>query len=598
MSRLWNKVLVVVACVFLLAASAGSAKKDDTSRSPSKASPAAPAADAPAKNAENTLPPEEKELGPASMDRVRNLLSQIPPSFTPDASEGKQYVACELQRRGVRKTNTMIAALEGMNLDQADKAELAEIKKELVRRREAICGHYLRAVDRYIPSDFRDVPRNKMDEYRALVATAQEEAEYFVTTYPTSKWATEARYYLARLLFLNINIYLTDLAEDYKDKTGKRAPADLRSTWKTTYFDRIFDLLKKAREAEDLPARLERPAMKLWADALINVGKRTEGAAEYIEYIQKYPKAPTVVSGLTYVIAGQQFLYAQKPAEAEKILLKALKVGDKLDYHPHVIDFLYKSYTALGKIEEAEALWQKWGPEFVDRSKDSQRSEFQRMNYKTFSEWYLFRLGYVNFALGRYEQAKDKFRQHLEKYAGASNLNPATTVFLQRSTKLKEILEEQIGTQAPPFDLEGLWAWNRSFSLKAHAGKVIALCFRTYGSSRVHPCLRYLERTFQEFGGEQGPFIPASIAFLKGTKDIPGQLLKVEEEATALGLTYSCGLDPTEGREIFTQLYKANVGSATLIFIDPLGRIVYYEQDPRPNAFGIFDTIIARLMGK
>ena len=87
-----------------------------------------------------------------------------------------------------------------------------------------------------------------------------------------------------------------------------------------------------------------------------------------------------------------------------------------------------------------------------------------------------------------------------------------------------------------------------------------------------------------------------SIAYLKGMKDKPGQVLQLEKEAETLRLTYPLGLDPTARKEIFKK-YKANVGSATLIFIDPLGRIAYYEQDPRPNAFGLFRRVIERLIG-
>jgi tetratricopeptide (TPR) repeat protein len=356
--------------------------------------------------------------------------------------------------------------------------------------------------------------------------------------------------------------------------------------------------METVRKAETFPAELKAPAKKLFGDALIRVGKREEGCREYIEYLRAYPKAPTVASGLMYVVIAQQLLYAEKPAEAEKILNEAFKLGEKLEYHPHIIDFMYKCYTALGKLQEAEALWLKWGPEFEKRGAVATYPDTQRNNYRTFSEWYLFRLGYVNFALGQFDQAKDYFRRHLEKYSGKKALNPATTVFLQRSTKLLDVLEKQIGKEAPPIDLQGLWAWNKSFSLEKHAGKVVALCFRTYGSSRVYDCLKYLQRTYEKHGEDDGPLMVASIAFLKGTKDVPGQLLQVEEEARALGLTFPCGLDPTPRREIFTRLYRANVGSATLIIIDPLGQIVYYEQDPRPNAFGLFDKIIHRLMGR
>ena len=93
----------------------------------------------------------------------------------------------------------------------------------------------------------------------------------------------------------------------------------------------------------------------------------------------------------------------------------------------------------------------------------------------------------------------------------------------------------------------------------------------------------------------QCPLAVVSVAYLKGQKDIPGQLLKLEDEMGNLGLTYPGGLDPTEKREFF-KTYNVNVGSATLVILDPLGRVAYYEQDPRPNAFGLFGKVFERLL--
>ncbi len=576
-------------------------QKPDTP--PGKKGPAsgrAVSAEAPRKP-ELKLPPavspaKPEELGPVSIDRLRNVLSETAPSFAPSGSTERRYADCEVQRRRTVLGRRLIEALEGKDLEPADRAELAEMKKELLRRLEPILYHYLRTVDQSVPTDFRGYSREQMDSFKVMVHTAIGEGEFFVRTYPMSKWSTEVRYYLGRLLFLNIEVHLAQRAEEHRKETGKGAPATLRATWRKAYLNRVSGLLETVRNATGVPGELQQPLAKLWADVLIRDGRREEGARHYTRYVRAYPKASDVASGLVYIMAAQQFLYAEKPAEAEKILKQALALGDAFEYHPHVIEFYFKALTALGKLEEAEALWLTWGPRFVERSRDRARSAFQRDNYKTFSESYQFYLGYVNFALGRFERAKDCFREHLETVGARKGLNPRTTVFLQRSTKLLEVLEEQIGTTAQEIDLQGLWAGNKTFSLAQHKGKVIALCFRSYGAARVHPCLEYLQRMYEEHGRGEGPFVSASIAYLKGA-DAPDQLLTLAEEGTALDLTYPLGLDPSPKRELFTQQYRVNVGSATLVIIDPLGRIVYYEQDPRPNAFGLFTRVIDRLLG-
>ncbi len=532
--------------------------------------------------------------GPPTLQSARDLLSLVVPDFKlPE--KGDPYVAAEIQRRRARLAASQFQVLEKSNLEPADRAELQEMKRELTARLQPILIAYLRALDKSLPQDFRGVSKAEIQEYKKRVATGIKEAEYFLENYPQAPQKAEIQAYLARLLLVNSSVYLYDWTKTYEKEQGRRPSAEEVREKRRAYFGRILQLVESSLSDPNLPPGLKPRLEKLKGDALVSLGRRVEAAKQYIAFLRTYPNAPEVRSGLIYINAGQQFLYAEQGAEAEKILREGMQHGDKQEYFPHLVDFFYKSLTATGKLEEAVALWEKWGPVFVKRGADTGIPQAQRNAYRLYGEWYLFRLGYLHFALGHYDKAESLFQEHLDRYVNKKDLSPATRVYLQRSSKLLEVLRTLIGKEAPPIDLGSLWAFNKPFDFKENLGKVIAVCFRSYNSTRVHPALKYLQRQYEKYSEEAGPFAPITVAYLKGSQDPAGQLLTVEKEMKQLGLTYPGGLDPTPRKEIF-RAYDANVGSATLIFIDPAGRIVYYEQDPRPNAFGLFTRVIERLL--
>jgi hypothetical protein len=239
--------------------------------------------------------------------------------------------------------------------------------------------------------------------------------------------------------------------------------------------------------------------------------------------------------------------------------------------------------------------WEKWGPIYGERAKEDSRGTDERNAYDIYYEWYLFRVGYIAFALGEYKKAAYSFRKHLDFMASLKSRRPGTVVHAQRTKTLLDYIEGFIMTAAPELACENLWAGNRPFSLEKATGKVLAVVFRGYEVDRIHPTLKYLEQVYRSSGAAEGPFTPVTVAYLKGFGDPKDQLAAVEREANELGITYPCGLDPTEGKDLF-KAYEVNVGSSSLVIVDRLGRIAYMEQDPRPNAHGLFRRVIERLV--
>ncbi len=545
------------------------------------------------------LAPQPPEISVETPEQLAQLVSEVPPSFTLPDNYPNRFTPSDAQRRKARAAYTAALRFADGATDPGRKAEFQEIAKTLTARLQPIDIIYLRALLDGIPVELQDLKRDQIDMLKVNVALGIQEAEFYLTAYPQAKELNDVRVGLARLLFLNCEVAQKNWEDAQEKARGSKPSIEERIAHRDSYFKRLLAFLDEAEKDPALADNLKQRSLKLRADTFAGTDNPAKAAECYVELLKKWSSADEVKSGLTYVNAVQQYLYAELPEKAEEIGRQAMATCDNTKYYPHLADFQFKALTATGKLEEAEALWLKLMPVFGAREKELNRPEFERNGYRTYYDWALFRLGYVAFALLRHEQAKDYFKQHLEYVndvtASGKPISPPLQVFAQRSKYLLDVLQTKIGNPAPELNLEKLWANNRPFSLAANQGKVIAIIFRSTASSRVDPTLLYLQRQYEKYGQDLGPFAVISVAFLKGMNDIPEQMEALEKEMKTLNLTFPAGYDPTPKRSVFSE-YDVNIGSATLVFVDPLGRLAYYEQDPRPNAFGLFTRVIEGLL--
>lgn len=557
---------------------------------PASASPAPAAAD----SAAQTVPPPEPRID--TLDELKRTLAEIPPAFAPSPDGGDPFRACDALRAKARGAHAAAQRLLGSAVDSVQKAELEDILKTIALRREPIGIAYLRALLGGVPSALQDLSREKIEMLKVNVAIGIEEAERFTAAYPQSKDISEARFYLMRLLFLNVDVAAKDWADAFERTHGAKPTIQERDAFRDAFFERIFGLLEMLEKDAALPETFKERTLKIKADAFSSVGQPAKAADLYAAHIAAWPGSDDVKSGLSYMAAIQHYLYAELPEKAQALGRRGMAACDNTKFFPHIADFHFKALVATGKLEDAEALWLKYMPIFTQRGNDPARGEFERNGYRTYAEWALFRLGYVTFALLRYEQAKDYFRQHLEFVKDYGKpLPPPLQVHAQRSQYLFDVLQARIMNPAPELALAKHWAGDRAFSLAENQGKVIAIIFRTYNSPRAEPALLYLQQQYEKYGQDAGPFAVVSVAFPRGADNIPEQLAALKKEMDTLNLTFPSGFDSTPDRALFKQ-YDVNVGSATLVFVDPLGRLAYYEQDPRPNAFGLFTRVIEALL--
>jgi len=555
--------------------------------------PEAPAAAADA--AARTAPPAEPRI--ENLDDLKRTVAEIPPAFACPSTESDRFRACDAMRVKAHGAHAAAARLLASAADSVQKAELEEISKTIALRREPIAIAYLRALLEGVPSALQDLSAEKIENLKRNVAVGIEEGEHYIAAYPQSKAISEARFYLMRLLFLNAEVAAKNWADAFELARGAAPTLAERETFRESYFARIFHLIEAIEKDAALPATFKERTLKIKADAFSSTGKAAQAADLYVAHIAAWPGSDDVKSGLSYMAAIQHYLYAEVPEKAEALGRRAIAACDNTKFFPHIVDFYFKALTATGKLQDAETLWLKYMPIFTQRAEDAKRADFERAGYRTYAEWALFRLGYVTFALLRYEQARDYFRQHLNFVKDYGKpLPPPLQVHAQRSQYLLEVLQSKIMNPAPELPAGNCWAGGRAFSLAENRGKVIAVIFRTYSSPRAEPVLHYLQQQYEKYGQEAGPLAVVSIAFPRGTDNLPEQLGALKKEMDELNLTFPSGFDPSPDRALFTKDYDVNVGSATLVFVDPEGRLAYYEQDPRPNAFGLFTRVIETLL--
>lgn len=536
---------------------------------------------------------------PASLPQLQAFLSEIPPSFKLKADDKTPLATCEPLMARVTQARKMSDTLGKQAMDEGQKAELAELTAALKSRARPIIHQYLASLTLDLPRDFRGIKKDRMNIIKVRVIKAIPEAVYFIKAYPKAPELTEVKFYLANLLFLNSSVALKLQADLWEKQHKEKPPAEIRGAWKEKYFDQIFSLMKPVLPDTKLPDAIMERAVKLQADSLASMHKRKEAAELYMKHLRRWPNSVFVKTGVQWLNIAQNYLYAQMPEPAAKILAEGAIKSKGTLYHPYVMNVYFKALKATGQLEKAKALAIELGKLGKTMAKKPGVDKFTKNGFKTFSEWSLFRVGYMEFAMGEHEKAKESFRQHIEyikklQKDGAA-INPATTVYTQRSTDLLNFLQTYVMQPAP--ELTTKWAFDRPFKLSDNPMKVIAIMFRGYGPGqrRSHPALVYLQEQYKAHGFDAGPLAVACVNYAKGEQDMPGQIAQVEQEATDLGLTFPVGIEAAKAYKAFSE-YGVNIGSATLVIIDPLGRIAYYEQDPMPNAFGLFKRVIDSLL--
>ena len=313
--------------------------------------------------------------GPApQLSELRGMLSEIPPEFTPPAEGADMFTALEPELRRAQRALGAASALAVALTDAAARAELREMASDLLQRIRPVFFHRVTNLVKSIPQDLRGMATSELDALKQRVNSGIGEADRFVRLYPGDPGLSRVRAYLARLLFLQSSVAMKEWEDAYEARAGRKAAIEEIITWKTLYFDRIFQLVDAALSDAQLDDGLREQTTKLKADALGHMARNAEAAALYVDHLRRWPSSPSAKDGLAYVNAGQRYLYAEDGAKAEAILREGMAKAADTPYFSHIGDFFFKALTATGNLEDAEALWLKHGPVYLARADDPTRS--------------------------------------------------------------------------------------------------------------------------------------------------------------------------------------------------------------------------------
>ncbi len=572
--------------------------------------------------AEELLIPSIDE-SPATTADLRPFFAKIPPGFQPEQHKEDLLKVCMELHGPIVKARGLISRLEKQQLDVVQKAEFNEMKADLAGRIRPIIAALIIQIGKTTPHNFRGMSKEKITEAKKKVFLGINESAYYLSTYPESKQADSCRAVYAYLLFLNNRIYLAAMSKAWEKEHGGKPSASLRRNWKTQYFDKIFSLLekvlpkkdipkwlrkifslfeKKMLPKKDLPKWLRKTAMRVHGEALALMQKNSEAVAAYQAYLKTWPDAENVQSCAIQLNIADNCLKTGDTAkikETKAMLAACIKENQESENIPSLVNMYYRTLLATGRIEDARKLWETYRPVFKKRMNDPERSRMEKHLYKGYYEWSLFFIGHMQLALMQHEKAKATFKQHIDfvkklQKKGAT-LNTATPIYMQRSEQLLNFLQLKAVNPAPSLDAIK-WGFKKEFSLQDNIGKVVAIVFRGYNTERSRHVLKFLQELYAEYGYDKGPLAVCSISFRKGKNPIKNQLAVVEQEAVDLELSYPVGIDPDPEFKIF-RTYDVNVGSSSLVLINPAGELVYYEQDPRwTQTFGLIRNVIKRLL--
>jgi len=270
-------------------------------------------------------------------------------------------------------------------------------------------------------------------------------------------------------------------------------------------------------------------------------------------------------------------LDAEEFPKAEESARIFLSRWPESSFAPHIGDFLFKSLTGQGKIEEA-----------IERTKGPVSGEYANRQG--------FNRAWCHFALGEFETARTILsaeRNRMTPMKDRGELDNASLVYLGRIETIETVLDTLIGRLASPWPVD--WVSDETPSLKECKGRPTAILFRSYDYERAHAVLRFLNDLRQADAARILPQI-LTIAYYKEDGRGAWERQRVRAEAQKLGLRFGVGIDLSSDRSVFAA-YQAAVGSHTLVILDREGRVVWYDQDPRPPVFGTIRRIIERLGG-
>ncbi len=480
------------------------------------------------------------------------------------------------------------------------KEELQELLEKQKRRiegeyPEGESGDYQRIADTFgkIPED---ITRTKLsrEELTRLALESQMLSKQYLEKYPEGEHRAAVLFFMAKGMILNQQGAIAQLAQE----TGL-PPLEA----KRLYLKEAMKCLDQASTLAVAKTDLSYDITESRGTIYFFSGDYDKAAEVYAKLMQEKPSAKSLMS-----LIGAHERARRFEAALEHSRTLPTKYPHS-QYTPHALFLTGKMLIFLGRLEEATRHFSELRPIFEKAAQGSKVEALAGTQFggKTAQDFfnYLERLdfwvGYCNFALGNYEEARVAFEKglnELNRRQTAGSLTNVGQVFQGRCHRHLAWIDQLVGKPAPAVNIDEGWVMDR-FDVSAQKGKVTALLFFPMRNPRGKEYLQVVQ-DFYRRAYDRG-FRAAFLALPRGRKDHEKQKQDLLAEYRELGLTMPTGLAITPDNDWPPTPYKdygIAAGTPTIVVLNHRGEVAWARQDPTFRDFATSNRVVERLLGE
>ncbi len=466
---------------------------------------------------------------------------------------------------------------------------------------EAELAARILALARTIPKDVRRPQGMTVEQLHALVDDMLRLGEYYLAKHPEGASRADVIPPVAHLWVVNNTRFFIQFSQQVQKETGKSATKEAMAQLRQQYFDKVIQILDEGLELH--PAgESNREMWRLRGQATWFSQRYSESVEAYRTLLERYPDDPASSENLLALINA--YISSKRFAEAVEMADLFFDRFPMDELIPHVYQLKGKALTEGGRAVEALEWWISIGEALEQGAKGIPVRIGDRMHTwgaearQAFQRYYDergFMIGFLQFYLGRFEDARASFGDALTKLLqlqAEKRIEPRSQVYLTRTDKVHSATLILAGKPAPDLGI-GTWLDDIPGDPRAEKGNVMVLLFTPYENDRYEDIQKIMQRLYRDRWHEG--LRVAWVADPKGFQDIPSQIARLDAQRQRLELTYPVGLE-TEKEWPNFQRYLASVGGGTMVLLNRAGDVVWFKMDPTFRDENLIERILDRLL--
>jgi tetratricopeptide (TPR) repeat protein len=453
----------------------------------------------------------------------------------------------------------------------------------------------IRALDKAVPFVFDRV--KDQNQLNQDMVQAIEACRRFIKACPGAEASCEVSSILCRLLFERNLWYRKELEEQKLQKP------QLEERMKA-YFEEIMSTAQGAGEACPSGSRARHMALWVLMEAASTNEQNDKALEVGLKLLADNPEDDIRTGAIE--IVGWSYYALKRYEDSVKYLREAASKYSSDEYYVVYNIRLHEAMNAAGDLEGMEELMHLIRAEYPTRV-PSVKDELLRSQY---DQWYhrsLFELGFVRMALGDKDGAEQYFNQYIAEVDNLADqlkgegkqidsVLPVIRDF--RARTLLNYLGSFYGkVPSVDFDLQDMWATQKTVTLKESRGKVVAVLFRRPGDRRAQGFLQALDRLVKE--REKEGLVGLTLAFIVEKRTPDGDAIKIQnmiDDLKKQGVSLPAGFDPDSERQSIFRGTFATLGTASFAVFNRKGESAWFLQDPKEIDSRLAARVIDRLL--